>query len=299
MPEPVCESANHTFANFNRVLSNSTYYTGNATEYDWTIDEGQIINTNSSGGEMALILTETNGGTRVSSTRYVHYATITTRLKTGRWAGVVTAFITMSNIKDEIDWEFPGANTTQGQTNFFWQGVIPPTTAGEVSGDISDTFSNYHDYTIDWQPDTLTWSIDNKVVRTLKKSDTIDSNGVAHYPTTPARIQLSLWPAGIPSEPSGTVTWAGGMIDWTNPDYTAAGHFYALVSSVNIQCADPVTPSGNVTSYIYGSNSSSFTPGINFSNATTVNSAIGTHPSSSWKPVAAIVTGLLLLHIVL
>jgi beta-glucanase (GH16 family) len=45
-------------------------------------------------------------------------------VKTGRWGGVVTAFITMSNIKDEIDWEFPGANTTNGQTNFFWQGNI-------------------------------------------------------------------------------------------------------------------------------------------------------------------------------
>lgn len=45
-------------------------------------------------------------------------------VKTSRWGGVVTAFITMSNIKDEIDWEFPGANTTNGQTNFFWQGNI-------------------------------------------------------------------------------------------------------------------------------------------------------------------------------
>lgn len=45
-------------------------------------------------------------------------------VKTGRWAGVVTAFITMSNIKDEIDWEFPGTNTTTGQTNYYWQGVI-------------------------------------------------------------------------------------------------------------------------------------------------------------------------------
>ena len=45
-------------------------------------------------------------------------------VKTGRWAGVVTAFITMSDIKDEIDWEFPGAQTTQGQSNYFWQGVI-------------------------------------------------------------------------------------------------------------------------------------------------------------------------------
>jgi hypothetical protein len=106
-----------------------------------------------------MILTEANGGTRLSSTRYVHYGTITARskrlqltpivrtyaiaVKTGRWAGVVTAFITMSDIKDEIDWEFPvctlskiefnsfddcighqGAETTQGQTNYFWQGVM-------------------------------------------------------------------------------------------------------------------------------------------------------------------------------
>jgi hypothetical protein len=42
---------------------------------------------------------------------------------------------------------------------------------------------------IDWQPDTLQFLIDGKVVRTVKKSDTI-VNGVAEYPTTPARIQL-------------------------------------------------------------------------------------------------------------
>jgi len=30
----------------------------------------------------------------------------------------------MSDVKDEIDWEFPGATTTEGQSNFFWQGVI-------------------------------------------------------------------------------------------------------------------------------------------------------------------------------
>lgn len=45
-------------------------------------------------------------------------------VKSGRWGGVVTAFIMMSDIKDEIDWEFPGNHTTEGQTNYFWQGVI-------------------------------------------------------------------------------------------------------------------------------------------------------------------------------
>jgi len=152
---------------------------------------------------------------------------------------------------------------------------------------------------IDWQQDTLTWSIDGNVVRTLKKSDTFDTNGVAHYPTTPARVQLSLWPAGTSSNPAGTVTWAGGMIDWTNSDYEAAGHFYALVSSVNIECADPTTPAANVTSYIYGGNSSSLTPGINLSNATTVNGAIGTHAYSSLMSTGSVAVGLLLLYMVL
>ena len=152
-------------------------------------------------------------------------------VKTGRWGGVVTAFITMSDIKDEIDWEFPGNATTEGQTNWFWQGIIRmylsssipmssaqpfnqtaewPTTHGTTVGNLSyltDTFQNYHDFTvcffpritpltlnvcqIDWQPDTLKWLIDGAVVRTLKKSDTVNSAGVTNYPSTPSRIQLS------------------------------------------------------------------------------------------------------------
>lgn len=86
-------------------------------------------------------------------------------MKTGRWGGVVTAFITMSDVKDEIDWEFPGNTTTQAQSNYFWQGVIrkskvfdarssshspflAATSNGETHKGLSDTFSNYHDYTV-------------------------------------------------------------------------------------------------------------------------------------------------------
>lgn len=34
------------------------------------------------------------------------------------------AFITMSDVKDEIDWEFPGMATTEAQNNYFFQGII-------------------------------------------------------------------------------------------------------------------------------------------------------------------------------
>lgn len=242
-----------------------------------------------------MLLTQTNGGTRLSSTRYVHYGKITATLKTGRWGGVVTAFITMSNIKDEIDWEFPGKATTEGQTNLFWQGIVPSITSGTTAKDLTDTFSNYHDYSIDWQPDTLNFLIDGNVVRTVKKSDTLDDQGVAHYPSTPSRIQLSIWPAGIPSSPPGVVEWAGGMINWDDPDYKSAGHFYALVKSIEVKCNDPQAPAQDITSYIYGSNSSASTPSVAFSNQTTlingIDSLLGVKGFMNIKSTAAIVGG--------
>ena len=45
------------------------------------------------------------------------------------------------------------------------------------------------------------------------------------------------------------------MIDWTDPDYVAAGHFYTLIQSVAINCSDPAgsVPAG-AESYAYGAN---------------------------------------------
>lgn len=53
-------------------------------DVDWTVDKGSVQNSN---GALALILTETNGGTRISSTRFVHYGTITTT-REYCWVGV-------------------------------------------------------------------------------------------------------------------------------------------------------------------------------------------------------------------
>jgi beta-glucanase (GH16 family) len=278
-PMPICQNANHTFADDSRILGNATEFDGNATKYDWVLDKGNIVNTNQSGGELEMILTESNGGTRLSSTRYVHYGTITARVKTSHWAGVVTAFITMSSIKDEIDWEWPGDQTTEAQTNYFWQGVIPQTTGGATENGLTDTSQNYHEYTIDWQKDALNFLIDGKTVRTLKASDTMNGS-VSQYPNTPSRIQLSLWPAGISSEAPGTVQWAGGMINWQDPDYVSAGHFSATISSVSVQCADSGS-TGNMTAYVYGSNSSTSTPNITMSTASTLLGGASDSSSSS------------------
>ncbi|KAG8903471.1 hypothetical protein FRB99_003249 [Tulasnella sp. 403] len=281
-----------------RILTNSTLYDGNATLHDFVIDSGvAFISPNN---ELVLTLAQNNNGTRVSSTRYAHYGTITATLKTARSAGVVNAFITMSDVRDEIDWEWPGAKTTQAQSNYFFLGQIPSTTNGKTHDGLTDTFSNFHDYTIDWQPDSLTWSIDGNPVRTLNKADTLSKDGSYYaYPTTPARVQLSIWPAGIPSSPKGTVDWAGGMIDWSDPDYVAQGHFSIIIKSVSVTCLPetaktvanngslPVDPQG----YKYTSNDTAngVVPRVFVSNeSTNVNAAV--EGIAAVNPVLGLVT---------
>jgi len=117
-----------------------------------------------------------------------------------------------------------------------------------------DTFSTWHTYEIDWQPNSLTWSVDSTVLRTLNKADTFNkTDNQYHYPQTPARVELSLWPAGLSKNGEGTVAWAGGLIDWNGQDPKKNGYYYAMYQDVNVQCYD--APSGaNVSgtnSYIY------------------------------------------------
>jgi hypothetical protein len=60
------------------------------------------------------------------------------------------------------------------------------------------------------------------------------------------------------------------MINWNDPDYLAAGHFYVLVKSVAVKCSDPQRPSANDTSYVYGANVTANLPEIAFSNHSTL-----------------------------
>jgi beta-glucanase (GH16 family) len=113
-----------------------------------------------------------------------------------------------------------------------------------------------HDYEIDWQPDSITWSIDGNVVRTLNRDDTWNATANRYYyPQTPCQVQLSLWPGGLPTNGEGTIEWAGGLVQWDSP-YMTNGYYYAQFDSVSIDCYDP--PSGaNVEgskSYTYTDN---------------------------------------------
>jgi len=247
-PAPVCQSKSYNWNDLSDVQPN-TKYLGNASAADW-VSSGQPL---TSGGSLLLTMAPKTVGTLLASNHYIWYGKVTAKLKTSRGKGVVTAFILLSDVKDEIDWEFIGVDLNTGQTNFYSQGVL--NYKNEVNASVSsDTFDNFHTYEIDWKPDTVTWSIDGKSLRTLKRSDTWNATANRYdYPQTPARLQLSLWPAGLPSNGEGTINWAGGLVDWNSQDIQQHGYYYATFGEVDIQCYDP--PSGaNIqgnTSYIY------------------------------------------------
>ncbi|KAH8987797.1 hypothetical protein EDB92DRAFT_1091846 [Lactarius akahatsu] len=85
VPNPIRRSANYTFADQSRIYPNASLFDGNLAVYDWVLNQGDISNTNSSGGELVLMLTRDNGGTRISPTRYVHYGKITAMNRSLEW----------------------------------------------------------------------------------------------------------------------------------------------------------------------------------------------------------------------
>ena len=63
-------------------------------------------------------------GGRISSTSYMLYGTFKSNFISTGMGGVVTAFISYSDDKDEIDWEITGQDNSKAQTNFFYRGII-------------------------------------------------------------------------------------------------------------------------------------------------------------------------------
>jgi len=248
-PEPVCVDKTYTWSNLDNV-QNNTVYLGNATAADWVSSGTPLL----SNGNLLLTMPPHSVGTVLANNHYIWFGHVTAKMKTSRGAGVVSSFILLSDIKDEIDWEFVGTELTTGQTNYYYQGILDYT--HEVNASVSDTFDNWHTYEIDWNTDRIEWIIDGNVVRTLEKSSTWNETSQQFmYPQTPSRLQLSLWPAGLPTNAPGTIAWAGGEIDWNSPDIQQYGYDYATFGEVTVQCYSPPTGAnvqGDV-SYIYTS----------------------------------------------
>lgn len=246
LPNPQCKSQDFDLKSLDDVQTIDKYL-GDHSKVNWVSQGKPVVYENS----LLLTMAEGTVGTLLSSTRYIWYGKVCAKMTTSQGKGVVTAFILMSDAKDEIDFEFVGTDIEHAQSNYYSQGVTNYKNSANLTA--SNTVEDVHEYCVDWKPDSLKWLIDGNEMRSINRKDTW--NGTANrfdYPQTPARLMLSLWPAGLPTNAKGTIDWAGGEIDWSSP-YMQNGYYYAMVQSVTVECYDPPAGAkkGGSKSYIY------------------------------------------------
>jgi beta-glucanase (GH16 family) len=157
-------------------------------------------------------------------------------MKAAPGTGIVSSAILESDDLDEIDWEWLGGTATEVETNYFGKGNTS-TYDRETYVQMADSQADFHNYTIVWTQQTTTWMIDGEAVRTLAYAD---ANGGSNYPQTPMRVKLGIWAGGDPSNPAGTIQWAGGETNYGD------GPFKAYIKSVSITNHNPAR------SYTYG-----------------------------------------------
>lgn len=104
-----------------------------------------------------------------------------------------------------------------------------------------------------------------------------------NFPQTPARVQLSLWPGGLATNGPGTISWAGGLIDWDSPDIQQYGYDYAQFESVTVACYNATSPPGTNkgTSYYYDNYAATNNTVVDSDKPTVLKSLLGTGTNMS------------------
>lgn len=207
---------------------------------DWNVTYGTVTYDDTNG--VTYEISESGDAPTMQTNFYVFFGEISVYMKTAPGTGIVSCAILESDDLDEVDWEWLGGTSTQVETNYFGKG----NTTGydrETYVTMADSQTEFHNYTIVWTKEALTWKIDGTTVRTLAYEDAVDGT---NYPQTPMRVKLGIWAGGDSSNSEGTIEWAGGETDYSD------GPFYAYVQSVTIVNYNPAE------SYTYDGTSGSY-----------------------------------------
>lgn len=117
---PTCRSQDFELKSLDSPgVRSQSRYLGNASETNW-VSSGQPREYQDG---VILTMAPSTVGTLLMSAHYVWYGKISVDMKTSQGDGVVSAFILMSDMKDEIDFEFVGNNVKEAQTNYYFQGI--------------------------------------------------------------------------------------------------------------------------------------------------------------------------------
>lgn len=158
---------------------------------EWRTDEISAVN-----GHLQLQLSDKGGKLRPYGCAEIHtndrtgFGRYEARMKTAVGSGLNTAFFTYvgpptgSHEHDEIDFEFMGKAPTTVDLTVWINGksLFGPAKRIPLGFDASKGF---HDYAIEWRPDSVRWFVDNKLVLETPKGAPIPRNSTRTY--------FSLW----------------------------------------------------------------------------------------------------------
>ncbi|KAJ5382161.1 Concanavalin A-like lectin/glucanase subgroup [Penicillium concentricum] len=192
----------------------------------WKISGGQVP-TGPNGAEFT-INKEGDAPTLVSDF-YFFYGELSIVMKTSPGQGIVSSAFLQSDDLDEVDWEALGTKTDTIETNYFGKGDTS-TWDRETWVPVTTPHETFHTYTIQWSKDTISWLIDGANVRTLNYND---AQGGARFPQTPMNIHVGIWAGGAPTNPEGTIAWAGGPTDYSKGPYSM------YIKSISVKNTNP------------------------------------------------------------
>lgn len=129
--------------------------------------------------------------------------------------GIVSSAVMQSDCLDEIDLEWLGGDDTQVQSNYFGKGITTTYNRGAYHS-AQNNHDGFHTYSVDWTAAQIVWQVDGVTVRVLTYADAASGQ----YPQTPMMIKIGAWAGGDPSNPEGTIAWAGGETDYSDGPFT-------------------------------------------------------------------------------
>ncbi|KAI1645816.1 glycoside hydrolase family 16 protein [Daldinia loculata] len=185
----------------------------NATppEHTFNLTAGTVEYNADTGG--AFTMRKRGESVTLTSNFYFFFGKTEVFLKAASGTGVISSIVWSSDVLDEVDWEFKGGNATHAFSNYFGKGVPDWKNGGDhpVEGGVLD---DYHNYTCVWTKEKLEWWLDGGLIRTLLPKD---ANNTFYYPQTPMKLSIGIWAGGDPDAPKGTIEWAGGVTDYSEP----------------------------------------------------------------------------------
>ncbi|GAA5831011.1 hypothetical protein JCM3766R1_006205 [Sporobolomyces carnicolor] len=245
-PLPACVDRKYSFAqgSSERTLKNSSTWNGDATSLDWLVEStgsnaSESLSPNLGGDEAGFSLSlspDSAYGTTITSTRALWYGNVTARIRTTPTASTVTGFSLVDGAQGEINFEMKNGTSLSVEATLYSSDDSIDLPEGNNSAINSTTLSDFHEYTVSWLPESITWLVDGTVIQSVSKTSSLDGAQAYRYPEMPARIRF--WMRGAES------------FSMSSPPSGAAGESVAIeeatVSDVTVRCY-PTTLIANFT----------------------------------------------------